>query len=503
MDSKRRFSASLEAKDSLEGLKRQNHRLSILYDLALTVGRSLELKEILDDSLDKIINFMGADSGVIYSVNDLTQELVPVSFVNLSALAVKDLCENRVKIGECMCGKIAECEEEVIIYEKASTDDRFTREVIKDEGMEFYAGLPLKAKGKVNGVLCIITHAPYTPDDELIDILRAACVPLSLAIENARIFQIEIDKAEQKVRHYDFRDIITVSPKMNDVLEMIRKVTDIPTSILITGESGTGKELIARAIHYNSLRQDKPFITVNCAAIPETLLESEFFGNVKGAFTDAYADRKGLFESADGGTIFMDEINSMSSALQAKLLRVFQDNTFMKVGSTVPVTVDIRIITATNQDLKESVKSGSFREDLFYRLYVFHINVPPLRERKEDIPILTRTFMNRFASKFDRKVDSISSGAMESLMDYDWPGNIRELENAVERGVAVCDGPEIKSRDLPHEISSVENLMNDNLSLKRVERAHIQKVLVLAKGNKKAASDMLGINASTLWRKLK
>jgi transcriptional regulator with PAS, ATPase and Fis domain len=495
-------SENIVERTTFAALRSQNQRLAFLYDISLTAGRSLDLKEILDESLSRIISFMGADSGVVYVINDETQELVPVSFENLGDEAVEDLCENKVKVGECMCGKIAECDEEVIISENASADPRFTREVIRREGMEFYAGLPLKAKGKVIGVICVITHSPYTPEPELLDILRAATVPLALAIENATIFQSEMNRARQKVEHHDFDGIISTSNNMKAVLDLVRKVKDLPTSLLIYGESGTGKELIARAAHFNSIRKDKPFVTINCAAIPEALLESEFFGHEKGAFTNAFCDKKGLFESADGGTIFLDEINTMSTGLQAKLLRVLQDGSFMRVGSTKTLSVDVRIIAATNQILKDSVEAGTFREDLFYRLNVLNIDIPPLRDRKEDIPLLAHSFLHRFSIKLDRKVKRFSSGSLELLMSHDWPGNVRELENTIERAVVITDNSEIGEDDLPENISQARRTPAKLSSLKSIELEHIQKVLKLTQNNKKEAAKILGINSSTLWRKL-
>lgn len=274
-------------------LEKQNKKLSILYEIALTVGKSLDLRTILEDVLELIIDFMGVDSGVIYIINDETLELVPISFKNLSDEAVRDLTENKVKVGECMCGNIAQFDKEVIILEKASNDPRFTKDEIKKEGMEFYAGLPLKAKGKVVGVLCAITHVPYVPDMELLDILRTATVPIGLAIENALLFENTRKETEEQKKYSNFKGIITSSSKMMEILNIVRKVTDVPSSILIYGESGTGKELIAKAIHFNSMKKDKPFIAVNCAAIHENLLESELFGYVKGAFTGAYTDKKG------------------------------------------------------------------------------------------------------------------------------------------------------------------------------------------------------------------
>jgi len=484
-------------------LERQYRSLSVLYEIALTVGQTLELKPILDEALSRIIDFMGVDSGVIYVIDDATMEMVPVAYRNLSDSAVRDLSEKRVKIGECMCGKIAECNQEVIIDSRASEDPRFTRDAIRREGMDFYAGLPLTAKGKVIGVVCVITHAPYTPDPDLLSILRAATVPLSLAIENAQIFEKIRNKAELQRRYYDFRGIISCSDRMQEVIKLIRKITDMPSSILISGESGTGKELIARAIHYNSFRREKPFISVNCAAFPESLLESEFFGHTRGAFTGATSARKGLFQEAHGGSLFLDEVEAMSPALQAKLLRVLQDGTFFKVGSTTSVTVDVRILAATNKDLSEAVAAKTFREDLYYRLNVIRIALPPLRERGEDIPLLARHFLARFAKRTGRNIRRISGTAMESLLRHSWPGNVRELENAVERAIAVTEGDTIEPEDLPAAITLHQDFPAGSWSLEAQEKAHIRKVLNMVQGNKKKAAKLLGIDTSTLWRKLK
>lgn len=481
-------------------LERQNKKLSILYEIALTVGKSLNLKTILDEVLEKVIAFMGVDAGVIYVIDENTLEMVPVSFRNLTDAVVKDLCERKVKVGECMCGTIAQCDEEVIILEKAFLDSRFTRGVLRKENMEFYAGLPLKARNMVVGVLCVITRAPYSPDQELLDILRAATQPIGLAIENARMFEYAKKEAD---RYSNFDGIITCSPKMVSILELVRKITDVPSSILIYGESGTGKELIARAIHFNSVRKDKPFIAVNCAALNENLLESELFGHVKGAFTGAASDKMGLFEAANGGTLFLDEVEAMSRNLQVKLLRVLQDSTFFSVGSVRPVCVDVRIIAATNQHLEESIKAKQFREDLYYRLNVIRIDLPPMRERAEDIPLLARYFLARFSKKLEKNVRTISKEAMEVLLGYSWPGNVRELANALEGASVITETEMIRPEDLPIEIRTRAEYSERDLTMKRVERDHIMRVLSLTAGNKRKAAKLLGLDVTTLWRKLK
>lgn len=480
----------------------QNEKYSFLYEVALTVGESLDLKTILDHVLEKIIGFMKVDAGVIYVIDETTLEMIPVAFRNLLDEVVRDLSETRVKVGECMCGTIAQCDKEVIIFEKASLDPRFTRGVLKKEGMEFYAGLPIRAKGKVVGVLCVITHAPYAPDGELFEILRAATLPIGLAIENGLIFEQIKRKAADRKGPVDFEGIITNSPRMHEVLSLIRKVLNVPTRVFIYGESGTGKELIARALHYNSVRQNKPFIAVNCAGLPETLLEAELFGYVKGAFTGAATDRAGLLEAADGGTLFLDEINSMSSNLQLKLLRFLQDQTFYKVGATASIQVDVRVIAATNQIIEDKIRDGSFREDLYYRLNVIKIDLPPLRERKDDIPLLVRYFIQKYNKKLDKTIRSISENTLLILMKYPWPGNVRELENVIERAVIMAEGNDLVPTDLPPQIAPILQHESD-WTLERFEKDHIKTVLNISKGEMKKTAQLLGINQSTLWRKLK
>ena len=481
-------------------LERQNKKLSILYEIALTVGKSLDLKTILSEVLEKVLAFMGVDAGVIYVIDDETLEMIPMSFRNISDAVVKDLCERKVKVGECMCGSIAECDREVIILEKASLDPRFTRGVLKKENMEFYAGLPLRARNKVVGVLCVISHAPYAPDHDLLDILRAATQPIGLAIENARMFEHTRRETDARIRYSNFAGIITGSEKMTSILELVRKITDVPSSILIYGESGTGKELIARALHFNSIRKDRPFIAVNCAALNENLLESELFGYVKGAFTGAAGDKAGLFEAADNGTLFLDEVEAMSKSLQVKLLRVLQDSTFFPVGSTRPTSVNVRIIAASNQHLEEAIKTKQFREDLYYRLNVIRIDLPALRERAEDIPLLARYFLAKFSKRMEKDIRRISDEAMQVLVNYAWPGNIRELENALERAVVVTETDEIRTGDLPLTLAAHTADLNRDWSLERVKQEHIAKVLDLVGGNKKKAAKLLGLDTTTLWR---
>ena len=312
-----------------------------------------------------------------------------------------------------------------------------------------------------------------------------------------------------------FGSMIGRSKEMHKVYSLIRKVADTPANVLILGESGTGKELVARAVHENSSRKNKPFVAINCGGIPENLLESELFGYMKGSFTGAFADRAGLFEVARGGTIFLDEIAELPVVLQVKLLRVVQEKTIRRVGGSEDIKTDVRIVSATNQDLEEKVKQGEFREDLYFRLNVIPIHIPPLRKRREDIPLLVQYFIEKYAKEFGKEVKRISTYALELLMRYPFPGNIRELENIIERSVAM----ESSSIILPESLSIAEDGngkagatqpeeafpergVNLNRELERFERAIIRKALEKAKGSKTKAASLLGVSFPSLRHRI-
>ncbi len=320
--------------------------------------------------------------------------------------------------------------------------------------------------------------------------------------------------------------IVAVSPAMQRLLHLAERIAPTESNILLTGESGTGKEKVARQIHYQSTRSRGPFVAVNMAAIPETLIESELFGHARGAFTDAKRAKRGFFEMADGGTIFLDEIGDMSPTMQTRLLRVLQDHIVQPVGAERPIKVDARVIAATNRDLRQEIAERRFREDLFFRLNVFHLHVPPLRERKEDIRHLVAFFIERLSQRMGKKIRAVSDQAWGFLMNYDYPGNVRELENAIERAFVLAeDGDEIKVWDLPPEITepgirqlpkgdtrldsgggpppSTDLTYPLELQLDEVEERHIRGVVERSGGNLSRAADSLGISRTTLWRKLK
>jgi DNA-binding NtrC family response regulator len=325
----------------------------------------------------------------------------------------------------------------------------------------------------------------------------------------------EIQQLRRAVKEkYRFENIIGTSQKMQDVYNLIAKVADTDSTILIQGESGTGKELVARALHFNSNRQHQPFVAINCSALPENLLESELFGHKKGAFTGAVQDKIGLFEEAEMGTIFLDEINSMALSLQTKLLRVLQERQIRRVGETKSVPINVRVLAATNESLGDKIKSGAFREDLYYRLCVIPIEMPALRERLDDIPLLVSHFLQKNASQTGTEAKKIDHKAIEMLQGYRWPGNVRELENAIERACALCDEGTIQQQDLPPQVMRqtggpvpagssalpVGRSLDDYV--REQERAFIEETIKFNGGNREKAAKMLEISMATLYRKL-
>ncbi|MEI6611141.1 MAG: sigma-54 dependent transcriptional regulator [Deltaproteobacteria bacterium] len=337
--------------------------------------------------------------------------------------------------------------------------------------------------------------------EDLKKVVRAALLKNGLVHENQNL---KDDEAVQAI----FCGMIGRSREMQKIFATIKKVADTPANILILGESGTGKELVARAIHEKSSRSQMPFMPINSGGIPETLLESELFGYMKGSFTGAYADRAGLFEMAKGGTIFLDEIGELPPVLQVKVLRVVQEKTFRRIGGAEDIKVDVRIISATNQNLAERIKKGDFREDLYFRLNIIPINMPPLRERKEDIPLLTNHFIEKYAREFGKEVRMISVYAMELLMDYTFPGNIRELENIIERGVAMETSNIILPENLVistnstaetnHDVEITDSGIDLNAEMEKIERRIIKKALLKVKGSKTKAAELLHVTFDSL-----
>ena len=321
-----------------------------------------------------------------------------------------------------------------------------------------------------------------------------------ILVSENRVLRAEIE------RHRGIGNVIGRSHAMREVLDLVAQVAPTNATVLITGETGTGKEVIAKAVHHLSSRSDRPFVSVNCAALPETLIESELFGYEQGAFTDAKGRRAGRFQQAHTGTLFLDEIGDMASHLQVKLLRALQEGMIEPLGSSRPVEVDVRILTATNRDLRASVESGAFREDLFYRLNVVGIDLPPMRDRREDIPILVHHFIRKFADRNERAVEGIDARAMRALQGYEWPGNVRQIENVIERAVILSAGDVITPADLPHDIAGEDAALKDvlhipiGLPFEEVKSRVIGETLKRANGNKELAAKLLDISSRTIYR---
>ncbi|MEM9176120.1 MAG: sigma-54 dependent transcriptional regulator [Myxococcota bacterium] len=348
-------------------------------------------------------------------------------------------------------------------------------------------------------------------EQERLDVVRKL---VDKAIEHGRLKSENRSLQRQLQSRHKFDSIIGKSPSLGRTLSVVEKVADTESTVLITGESGTGKELVARALHYNSRRAERPLVTVNCGAIPEELLESELFGHVKGAFTNAVSHREGRFTLANGGTIFLDEIGDMSPSLQVKLLRVLQERTFEPVGSSKTQKVDVRVIAATHRDLPAMITSGGFREDLFYRLNVLPVEVPPLRERIEDLPLLVHHFLDRARAERGSRVAGMSDEAMQQLMDYHWPGNVRELENVTERLTVLVGEGDIEVEDLPAQIRAEpisqtlaprvpSTGLDFNAVVGRFETELIEQALDHTHWNKNRAAGLLGLNRTTLIEKIK
>ena len=333
-------------------------------------------------------------------------------------------------------------------------------------------------------------------------------IPLvSRAVEKARM-NVRLEKLEKKVGHtYSFDSVLGDSKALKDAVSLAQKVSGTDVPVLLTGETGTGKEVFAQAIHYNSKRAKQNFVAVNCSSFSKELLESEMFGHKAGSFTGALKDKKGLFEEADNGTIFLDEIGEMAFELQAKLLRILETGEYIKIGDTKPTRVNVRVVAATNRNLPEEITAGRFREDLFYRLSVFQIHLPPLRERAGDVRILAKAFVKDFSVRLARPVTEITPAFLEALEQQPWKGNIRELRNVIERSLIVCESERLDVADLPLDIQNTHYEQSDettpgSFELSAMERRHIARVLEYTKGNKTEAAHLLKIGLTTLYRKI-
>ena len=489
-------------------VSRELKELTLLFEISKQLSESLDLQEALKFVLQTMAENMEMPRGALTILNRASREIV---IEESYGLLPEEQVRGKYLMGEGITGKVIDTGETVIVPRISDSpvflDRTGSREKLNKRDIAFIC-VPIKIGNEVIGTISadrLVTEGTsFEKDVRLLTIIAST---ISQAVRLRQLAQEELDeiKAENrrlqdelKIR-YGPKTIIGTSKVMRNIYAMIERVCHTNTTVLILGESGVGKERVAHAIHYNSGYSHGPYIIVNCAALPESLIESELFGHEKGAFTGATSFRKGRFELADNGTIFLDEIGDLPPATQTKLLRVLQERVFERIGGSTSIKVNIRIIAATNRDLEALMREGKFREDLYYRLNIFPLVVPPLRERKTDIILLANHFIEKYAREMGKKIESISGPATDMLIQYHWPGNVRELENCIERAIILCTDGIIRTHHLPPNLKAGDNYslpksqgtLQDMLS--SLEKEMIANALKHCKGNMAKAARMLGL----------
>ena len=486
-------------------LERKLKELTVLYEISQLIGSTLDCQEVLSDILSIFHARLGMNRGTITILNSASGELEIRAAHGMTEEEVK---RGRYLVGEGITGKVVETGEPAVIpqieKEPLFLNRTRSRDNLKKSDISFIC-VPIKTGSNIFGALSV--DRLFSEEIAFEEDVRLLSIVTSMIAQGLKIQQMVQDEKKQlltenitlkeKLRErYSLYNIVGTNNKMTEVFQMIERIADTDVTVLIRGESGTGKELVANAIHFNSSRALKPFLKLNCAVLPDTLIESELFGHEKGAFTGATEQRMGRFERADGGTLFLDEIGTLNLTAQAKLLRVLQEKEFERIGGNRTFRVDVRIITATSKDLERSIEEGTFREDLYYRLNVFPIFMPALRERKTDILLLADYFVEKFNQKHKKDVRRISTPAIDMLIQYHWPGNVRELENCIERAVLFCTDRVIHSYHLPPTLQTGERSgtipsLSFEEALKNYEKELIIDALKNSRGNMAEAARLL------------
>ncbi len=481
----------MSVKDSFQTLLKISEEINSIHDS----------QQLLDRIMDLAMEALNAERGFILMKNN-GDDFTVVTARNITNQSI----ESMRGFSSSVVNRVLERGEPILSID-AQADQRFSgADSIILQQIKSVICTPLIDQGKIIAAIYMDSRADVNQfDQESLDFLKTFATQATIALSNAKILeklQHENKSLKRQISLSEsFPEIIGKSQPILQILEMVRDVADTSASVLIEGESGTGKELVARALHAHSSRKDKPFIPIFCGSLSENLLESELFGHKRGAFTGAVEDKPGLFEEAHGGTLFLDEIGDVPMAIQTKLLRVLQEGEFKRVGETQIRKADVRIVAATNKDLWQEVQEGNFREDLYYRLNVINIKMPPLRERKSDIPLLAQHFLKKYAAKNQKKISGFTKEALQLLQDYNWPGNVRELENAIERAVILCRDSEIspdhfnlREQSLPIPIGK---------TLKEITHYAVVETLRLAEGNRTKAAQILGVSRRWLYYHLK
>ena len=497
--------------------RRKIQELSLLFDVSQILDQSMDLKESLSPVLKAIADHMGMLRGTITLLNRQSGE---INIETAYGLSDSQLKKGKYQLGEGITGRVVQTGLPMIIpsisKEPTFLNRTGARSIVKKENTSFIC-VPIKIGKETIGTLS--ADRLFTEDISLDEDVRLLTILASMIAQAVRLRR-EVQEEKQRLIEENSRlqreledryrpaNIIGNSRTMQEVFDMIAQVAKSDATVLIRGESGTGKELVTHALHYNSLRADKPFIKVNCAALPETIIESELFGHEKGAFTGAISTRKGRFEIAHGGTIFLDEIGDLSMTTQVKLLRVLQEKEFERVGGNEALRTNVRVVTATNRNLEELMAQGRFREDLYYRLNVFPIHIPPLRDRKSDIMLLADYFIDKYNRQNGKNVKRISTSAIDMLMAYHWPGNVRELENCIERAILLSIDDVIHGNNLPPSLQTAESSdtqLHTTLdeTLDDIERELILDALKSTKGNAAKAARLLGITERIMGLRIK
>ena len=488
--------------ESLPATARTVRDLNVLLDFSRTLNSVRGLAALQEKVLEAVLEAVPADQAAIL----LTEDGVD----GFSSIIGRDrrLGANQpIRASQTILNRVLKESLAVLSSDVQSDDSYREAESLLERRVHSVLAVPLEVRGKVLGVMYLEASSPGSRfDSDLLQVATTLGNITALAVENAR--HLERLDGENRRLHEELsihHSMVGESKAMREVYEFVSRVAGRDSTVLISGESGTGKELVARAVHMNSPRVDKPFVAINCAAITETLLESELFGHERGAFTGAVAQKKGKLEVAEGGTVFLDEIGELAVAMQAKLLRVLQEREFERVGGTRPIKLDVRLIAATNRDLKEASRTGTFRSDLYYRLNVVSLQMPALRERREDIPLLAAFFAAQHGEKVKRRVAGISPEAQACLTRYDWPGNVRELENAIERAVVLGSTEVILAEDLPDSILEETAASGQPVNalaegIREAKKVLIERAIEQANGNYTEAAKLLGVHANHLFR---
>lgn len=472
-----------------------------LLKISQIINSIIDYQELLEQIMDLAIEKLNAERGVIVLKEE--KRILPVVAREFTQKDLADLTE----ISSSILNQVLQEQKPILIHDALQTDFKSAQSVLM-HSIQSVMCVPLISQDNFLGVIYVDSRSKkgiFTQDD--LDFLSAFSHQAAIAVENARLRQLLLEENKylktELVKTTQFENIIGRSAQMTKVFDLMQKLLNSNIPVLIEGETGTGKELVARALHYNGLRQKGKFVALYCGSMPETLLESELFGYKKGAFTGAVTDKKGLFEEADQGTLFLDEIIDVGLAIQAKLLRVLQEGEFRRVGETISRKADVRIISASNRNLAQAVKDGKFREDLFYRIQGVTINLPSLRNRGDDILLLANHFLTRYAQKEKKSIKGFTPESKEMLLSYHWPGNVRELENAVARACALTTQDKITVEDLGIKLQAKSALGGLKNEVEQKEREFILGILEEVGGNRTKAAEKLGVSRRTLQYKLK